>query len=266
MLKSVRPEAVAKALGLIFGEESTYSSVEHMNDIDAGVLKSAFRSKAKFLHPDRAMVLGLNEGELNELFKQLHVAYRYLNRVLSEGDIPELLRKTQAAASMSTGDEANSIRTGRPGTTYTSKQDGSSVYGFSKRSRYYAGKIPKKALRFAQFLYYSGIIDWQTMIDAITWQMSVRPRIGEIGRSYRFFDSENVRDVIMASSSGEFFGSVALRLGLIDHFKLNVMLGKQRKLNRPIGRFFVENGLFSPAEINTLIKHNRSHNLWCRSR
>ena len=48
---------------------------------------------------------------------------------------------------------------------------------------FHLSPIPDRPLRFGQFLYYAGLIDWHTMIDAITWQLNVRPKIGEIGRA-----------------------------------------------------------------------------------
>ena len=40
--------------------------------------------------------------------------------------------------------------------------------------------MPKTEMRFAQFLYYSKKIDWNTFVQALSWQWKNRPRLGEI--------------------------------------------------------------------------------------
>ncbi len=225
-MAAVTPDIVAKALKLVFGSKSKYADLRSLRRLDRGVLKSAYREKAMYFHPDRAQVLGLDENILSELFKRLHGAYRLLNRVLVDESL--LAPATEPAHSV-----------GR---------------------RYFHGRVPEKKLRFAQFLYYNGLIDWQSMIDAVTWQMQVRPKIGEIGRVYQFFDHSGILSIIRERERTELFGGAALRLGMVNLFQLNAMVGKQRSLNYPIGRFFLEKGIFSSRDMETLLLRSKHHN------
>ena len=98
------------------------------------------------------------------------------------------------------------------------------------------------------------------MIDAITWQHRVRPKVGEIGRSYRFLDFDAVSRILRVSPRGELFGSTAMKLGVLDRRQLSVMLGKQYQLNYPIGRYFLEKDILSRPEIDHLLVQHRRHN------
>lgn len=39
--------------------------------------------------------------------------------------------------------------------------------------------LPKRKLRFGEYLFYSGKINWQTFMDALVYQCQVRPMIGQ---------------------------------------------------------------------------------------
>lgn len=244
----VKPELAQKALTLIFGTEASLPDPGRIKDLDESVFRAAYRKQALRFHPDRADTLGVDPAKLEELFKRLHGAYRLVNRIVSgdvEVDVP-------ADTRIITPEEP--VRTHAPQHRAYAPAD----------KGVYQGPMPGKPLRFAQFLYYSGLIDWQTMIDAITWQMHVRPKIGEIGRAYRFFDHGGIGEIIREREIGELFGNVALRLGKVNRLQLHAMVGKQRNLNLPIGRFFLEEEMFSRTELETLLKENRNHNIFAK--
>ena len=48
----------------------------------------------------------------------------------------------------------------------------------NEEGRFYKARIPKRKLRFAEYLYYTGIISWNTLIDAIVWHKRQKNRIG----------------------------------------------------------------------------------------
>ena len=232
---TVAPETVERALELVFGAKSSYANLSAFKSLDERALRSAYHQKAMHFHPDRAEVLGLDEKALGELFKRLHGAYGLLNRVKVDNS---LLVRTSFH---------------RPTTRPTETET---------HGRFYRGGMPKTRLRFAQFLYYSGLIDWQSMINALTWQRTVRPKVGDIGRAYKYFDHSEVLTVIRETERSELFGIAALRLGIVNRHQLNVMIGKQLSLNCPIGRYFLEEGMFSQSDVDTLLARNRRHN--CR--
>ncbi len=230
---TVTPESFERALAVVFGTKSDYANLDAFESLDERELRSAYRRKAMHFHPDRAEVLGLDERALGELFKRLHGAYGLLSRV----KIDSSLRA--------------SISLHRPVTWPADTGDG---------RRFYRGRMPETKLRFAQFLYYNGLVDWRSIIDALTWQRRVRPKVGDIGRAYEFLDHSGIISIIMETKIAELFGDVALRLGMVSRHQLDVMIGKQRSLNYPIGRYFLEKGIFSTYDVDTLIRKNRQHN------
>jgi hypothetical protein len=125
------------------------------------------------------------------------------------------------------------------------------------------GAIPRKRLRFAQYLYFTGIIDWHTLLAAMRWQHSARPRLGEIARQMSFLSSEDVGEILRLRGGAERFGDAALRLGRLDHVRLFAVLGRQRRFDRPIGRFFVDHGILTPVELAQQLDRHWAHNLAC---
>ena len=85
------------------------------------------------------------------------------------------------------------------------------------------------------------------------------PKIGEIGRSYRFLGHQDILQVLRNTSVGDLFGATALRLNLIDRRQLLTMVGRQRNVRLPIGRYFIENEILSVDEVRILLEENRRY-------
>ena len=257
MTQTITPAIALNALRVIFGPDSPYAAdLSVLARLTQRDLASRFRSRSLLFHPDRAGVLGQSPDALERAFKQLHGAYRVLSRVLEDAAVRDaLLRASQA--------QRTAGRRNAPGGLWTPDRERTARP--ARAGHYYRGKVPETELRFAQFLYYHGVIDWKTMIDSITWQYRVRPKVGEIGRAYRFLNFEQVTTVLRTSPRGELFGDTALRLGLMDRRQLSVVLGKQHLLNYPIGRYFIEHDILSRPEVDHLLAQNRRHNLRHRS-
>ena len=113
---------------------------------------------------------------------------------------------------------------------------------------------------FGQYLYYSGIISWRTLIDAITWQRMQRPRIGQIAMGWGLLTSHDVKTILSERTLNERFGECALRIGYITSFQHIALIGRQRKLQRPIGEYFVMSGHLSGGQLLHLLNRHRMHN------
>lgn len=265
MAQSITPQIAQQALKILFGDTSSYASdVSVVSVLSQQELAAKFRSRALDVHPDRAGALAQPPDVLERAFKRLHGAYRVLSRVVGDD---ELRRQIAQAASRKPGSvrpkAGSPIWTPSSETPHDVSGDTSSPFG---TDRYYQGTVPRSELRLAQFLYYHRVIDWKTMIDAVTWQYRVRPKVGEIGRAYRFLDFESVTTVLRSSPRGELFGDTALKLGLLDRRQLSVVLGKQHRLDYPIGRYFLENEILTRDEVEHFVSQNRRHNLKYRLR
>ena len=125
--------------------------------------------------------------------------------------------------------------------------------------------MPRRRVRLAEYLYYSGRISWAAMIEAIAWQRRQRPAVGRIAVDFGFLTPLEVIDVIArrqrAGAHDVPFGEFALRLGMITPFERLAMVGRQVRLQRPIGQYFVERGLVDEQEFEDLRRQIVRHNL-----
>jgi hypothetical protein len=121
--------------------------------------------------------------------------------------------------------------------------------------------LPRRRLRFAQYLFVSRLIDGPTLKAAVTWQRRSRPLCGEIARRLEYLTHGAVAQVLRERGPGERFGEAAVRLAYLDHPRLLTVLAWQRRFNRPIGRFFVERSILSPDQLRDLLARQWSHNL-----
>jgi hypothetical protein len=124
--------------------------------------------------------------------------------------------------------------------------------------------LPRRKLRFAEFLYYSGRITWSALVEAISWQRAQRPTFGKIAVDFGFLAPEQVAFLLdrrrAAAALGTPFGEWAVREGSLTRFQLLVIVGQQARLQRPIGQYFVERGLLDADDIELvrarILRHN----------
>ena len=119
----------------------------------------------------------------------------------------------------------------------------------------------------AEFLYYSGQVAWRDFVAAIAWQRNQRPAVGRIAIQFGFLDRADVTEILerrrREGASAEPFGEFAVRRGYLSPYQLLVMLGQQLRLQRPIGRYFVERGLVDEGTLDdarvAVFRHNLRH-------
>jgi hypothetical protein len=114
--------------------------------------------------------------------------------------------------------------------------------------------LPRRKLRLAEFLYYSGRVGWRDFVSAIAWQRAQRPAVGRIAMDFGFLDHEDVLEILDRRRRHDPqrlpFGEVAIREGFLTPFQLLALLGQQLRLQRPIGQYFVERGLVTEPELD----------------
>jgi hypothetical protein len=229
------------ACRVLFGPDVRVS-IDFLKSLEPLSLRCAYRKKAFETHPDRANILGGSQAEMNRRFQEVILAYEVLSPVI-KGD-----RKIVLSSKIGTQ------RTDRP-TTARGKRERGVVH------RFYEGDLPKRELLVGQFLYYSGIISWKTLIEAIIWQRKQRPLIGQIARRWGFLSSHDIQRILIERSRMEKFGEYALRTGYITPFQLMAVLGKQRSFQRPIGEYFLQRSILSPKQMDKMVERARVHNL-----
>ncbi|MEA2103156.1 MAG: DnaJ domain-containing protein [Candidatus Cloacimonadota bacterium] len=229
-----RTREIKNALLILF-EHKMLLSYYANNPIKTHNIKKAFRRKAKYFHPDKSKVFGINERELTSKFQIINEAYNLLLDLLDQKDkiIVRIISKSSTD-------------------NYT--QD------FSILKRFYNGNLPKRKLRFAEFLFYSKVINFHSMIKAIVWQRKNRPIVGKLGVQLGYMTQNDIRFIIRNRQYSEQFGQTAARLGLISPYQLRVILRKQKKFKCLIGEYFTNEKIITHFEIGRLLYEHRKHN------
>jgi len=231
---------VFDACGLLFGPEVEIS-LDFLKYLEPSGLRSAYRKKALETHPDRAKALGRDEAKMTERFREATLAYERLKPIVrNKGAV--LLR---GQSSYIRNNEKTNVRR-------QAKRDFSDLF--------YTKEIPNRELLLGQFLYYSGLISWSTLIRAITWQRRQRPLIGQIALGWKMISRDEIQKILMWRNFRGKFGERAIRLGYLSRFQLMALLGKQRNLQYPIGEFFVNKGIFRFQDMEAMAERQKIHN------
>ncbi len=248
---------------LLFGSK-IFNYVDFLKGLSPSELKAAYRKKAFETHPDRARTLGKNEDTMDDRFKKVITAYERLNSVVQGGKIyilrDEVPKKENATR---TNRHTQTRQKSTSGFSYTGNVRKSKHTQMTRKSasdRFYNGNVPKRELLIGQFLYYSGLISWKTLCDAVYWQRKRRPIIGKIALDWGILSSDDIKRILTERSYKDKFGEYALQNGFITHFEYLAIIGRQRKLQPPIGEYFIKQGILVSTELKKMIESLKNHN------
>jgi hypothetical protein len=231
--------SVIQACRTLFGGELAISP-GFLESLDPGRVKGAFRKRALETHPDRFVALDPISAQLQTMrFVEVTAAYRRLNDFI---DSRKHRDKTPA-------DEA-------PQTEPRYKP----AFRQPFPSRFYSGPLPRRSLLFGEYLYYTGNIPQQVLINALLWQRGLRPRFGDIALRWRLLSTPELQEAVRSRRFGEPLGEAAVRVGLLSRFQVNAVLYFQRKLQRPIGEYFIANGHIMNFTLRRLLDEQRKYN------
>ena len=241
---TVIPEAVLFRACKVLFDPDLKPSQDFLRDLEPLALKSAYRKKVFETHPDRAKTVGKSQGEMHRRFGQVVRAYQILYSVV-EGNPEFVIQEPEKPKK-------------RHKPARSKKHD--------PRHHFYQGALPERELLLGQFLYYSGIISWKTLINAIVWQRMQRPPIGQIASQWNMLSDDEVKKILNERRFNEKFGAHALRKGYLTAYQLLALVGRQRRLQQPIGQFFIENNILTAPQLAHFIAQAKVHNLWAVGR
>ena len=164
-----------RACRLLFGPEVSVNR-DFLFYIQLQGVKSAFRKKALISHPDRAVLSCCTENNPVNFIEALS-AYKQLSEFINE-------REKGVYASTLKRDMVHPQRPGRK------------HHDTDYHKRYYSGIMPRRPLLFAEYLYYSGIITWGSLIQAIVWQRGLKSRFGEVACRLQYLSKEQIWKII----------------------------------------------------------------------
>jgi hypothetical protein len=238
----------SKACGVLFGPQVN-PSLEFFKYLQPSGLKAAYRKKALETHPDRAGAIGEDAAKMTGLFLEATYAYHSLLPIITSN------------GTIRCGKQVDSDKRRGYATAQRSRRETASDH-------FYAGTIPRRNLLIGQFLYYTGVISWQTLIDAVVWQRKQRPMIGQIALRWKKLSERHIQMILMTRQLGEKFGECAAREGYLTRFEVMALLGRQRRLQSPIGEYFLKRNLLRDQDLEHMVKRQQIHNrrIVCRSR
>lgn len=209
--------------------------VEHLRNISLSELKAAYRRKVMETHPDRAIALGKAATEMHKRFKDVATAYQRLITFVQEkdGDVP--------------GEEVCNKKEHEKIVVQQKSEISGSEY-------FYHGDIPKRKLLIGQYLYYCRHISWKTLIEAIMWQKKQRPRVGQIALEWGMLSMDDIKMILSERTYKEKFGEFAYRNGYLTYFEFLAILGRQYRLQPPIGKYFKIQNILGNEELEEMVE------------
>ena len=242
---------MAEACQTLFGiaDERTQTP---LNNLDKNQIRSAFKKKAFECHPDRSHTTGRSEAQLANEFLSIQAAYSLLTTWLSKKDSAANDDKVYSPPTCKTKTPAYQ----KPQKTSEAPNTQSADEDF-----FWEQKIPSTRLPIGQFLFYSGTISWKTLVKAIAWQRSQRPLFGKIALQWDLLNCDELSLLISRRKPDEKLGQTALRYGLLSHYQLVTILGHQKKIQTPIGQYFVNVGRLTKARFMSALREQERHNL-----
>lgn len=238
-------------------------------------LRSTYRRRALETHPDRARALGRSESDLAREFHSISEAYRVLSQMRAgpleevadpapkRAARPQRTSRPRPAARAQPAEGAGGFW--RPRGPFEEKEATRRSSGPRVRVGLRPEDLPRRRLRFAEYLYYSGRVTWTTFVDAVAWQRAQRPALGRIAVEFGFIAPEKVAEILERrrhdAQHSVPFGEYALRTGYLTSFQLLAVLGQQLRLQRRIGEYFVDQGLIERDEVDEIRTRISRHNV-----
>ncbi|MDH4322004.1 MAG: J domain-containing protein [Desulfobulbaceae bacterium] len=250
------------ACRILFGSD-LHITRDFLEYLQASGLKTAYRKRALETHPDRIAVMGIDEEQHDtDQFRMVQTAYEGLTTYLDARQKGAVILKPARTTASYTRPAANTdFRKpwqARPNNRQsTQNTTGSANWNIDNRFR---GLLPERELRLGHFLYYSGAITWRQIIQALVWQRTNRPRLGELGKHFGWLNNDDILAVLRSRNTPAPFGKAALDMGLLTEKQLETLIWRQKSLQRKIGEFFIEEKILAAADLMELIRRHQQHN------
>ncbi len=274
---TIAEQDLFKACRVLFGGEIQINR-DFLEYLQPNGIKTAYRRRARETHPDMLTDLGEAASRRGtELFHGVQQAYESLRSYLDARE--RGLAQFQAAPMNKAGGSAAATRRWPQNQSWNQrpqaadkkqasprrqpKQSSSQRPGWAANYRQTSPgrQIPPRKLLFGHYLFYSGVTNWQTIINALIWQRTKRPRLGEIGKSFGWLTSGDIVHILKSRQLSDSFGCSAVKLGLLTENQVRLMVFKQQRQQKKFGEYFVHHKLLTHSQLERLIKNFRYHNI-----
>ncbi len=273
--REVSWEELVQAGTVLFGPG--FAAAVHGAGWRAG-LRAAWRRRVLETHPDRAALLGKSEALLQREFRAVTEAFELLESFSIGSKGPPSPRAGPAVASPPRAARSPPPPRGaapRPppppprappprAPPPRAPPPRAPPPPAAQAAEGPGPRLPRRRLRFAEFLYYSGRVGWQSYVAAVAWQRSQRPAIGRLAVDLGLLGQRDVAELLerrrREGAQAEPFGEFAVRRGFLTRAQLLGLIGRQHRGQRRIGLFFLERALLTADELEgaqlALFGHN----------
>jgi hypothetical protein len=247
---------VAEACKTLFGSDITVRR-SFLLYIQPSGAKSAYRKKAKETHPDLFAGADLQQQKKQALlFIEILKAYDVLNAFFKQRD-EGLWREVKRAAAP----RAHRTAAKRPEAAHEpAHKEQEHPKPSEKDTQFWGGGVPFRPLEIGRYLYYSKRISYQGLIEALVWQRSQRPVIGDLALRWGWLTSGGIDQITQSSGLSGRFGEKAMSLGLLSPFQVKTLLFFQRSQQERLGQYFVMHKLLAKDDLERYVEELQEHN------
>ena len=224
---------------ILFENETVPRDLRESRYLDNRTLKQAYRRCVFGTHPDRAEVLGASRDILEKRLVVVNKAYRVLAGHVQHGPVDTKLWRCGHQQPQT---EASKVEPLSRGGARSSKE------------------IPYRRLPLGRFMYYSGLISWNVLVDALAWQAEHRPLFGQLAVELGYMNRGELEGLVATEIGDGRIGERAMASGLLSVEAIRAVMAHQRAHQEPLGEFFVKRGYFSRMELGQLLANHRRHN------
>jgi hypothetical protein len=247
--------ALFDAYHTLFGKHDARADIQ---TFQPGDLKAAYRDAVRATHPD--VNHGVNSDLLTAKFRKVIAAYDLLNDYLAARETTRVSHerfsapasREPAAASWSWRSAQQKSSRPRPAYEPLRQKDPS--------HHFYDGLMPTIGLKIGLFLYYSKKISFEHLTEALVWQRTMRPPIGELAVQWKWLHEHFVSVVLSNVETCGQFGERAVKMGLLKEAQVKMLLRQQAIMQKPLGHYFVKNRILAPQVIKESLAVMTVHN------
>jgi hypothetical protein len=273
------------ACATLLGPQARKAGQAFLHQLDISVIRQAYRRLAVASHPDAAARSGAKPD--GRRFIEASMAYELLMGYLLKRPRPAPVgaarakprpapakprpaqpkpqpkpaaerpsAKKHAGPEKKASGEKTASGAGAAGGSARTAGPGASA----RAPLYYHGPVPRRQLRLAEFLYYSGRVSWQSLIASIVWQRTAKPKFGELAKELHAITGRDLVTILRNKRYHEQTGETARRLRLLSADQVSRILRLQRARHKPIGKYFVEKERMPSAELARILWELFRHN------
>jgi hypothetical protein len=250
----------------LFGAAARTGGAAFLAGLEPAAVRRAYRALAVASHPDAARRGGRRDATDGRRFIDASRAYEVLmDWVLKAETVPRPAARRQRPRQEGPRQERpkqERPKQERPREEHP-KQERSRATGTGSSPLFYRGALPRRRLRLAEYLYYTGRVSWQSMIKAIVWQRTVQPRFGEIARELSRISGADLWKILGSKLRHEQTGEAAQRLRILSAAEVERILRLQRLRHRRIGAYFMEEERMTGDALSQLLRELHRHNARC---